>query len=210
MEYNFADIGHRIKAMRKKCGWSQDKFIEQLNAVYLQIGRNKLSRIENGDEFAFTLDFLLACCKLFHCDIGYLMGEYGECKTRDNQFIHEQTGLSSKAIQCIIDLRPSPDSAARFVVPTDAPDIMNWIIENINYDLLMLYLSCLCEKAREHQRSSDEDDGTYWETRNELDLAKYQVSKIFDGLFDYFIKDFCLHQEEASKVTWEVIDDGND
>lgn len=209
MEYNFVEIGQRIKAMRKKCGWSQDKFIEQLNAVYLQIGRNKLSKIENGDEYAFTLDFLLACCKLFRCDIGYLMGEYGECKTRDNQFIHEQTGLSSKAIQCIIDLHHPSDSASRFIVPTDAPDIMNWIIENINDDLLMLYLSCLCKKARAHQRSCDEDDGTYWETRNELDLAKYQVNKQLDGLFDYFIKDFCLHQVDTSP-NWEVIDDGHD
>lgn len=210
MEYDFAEIGKRIKTMRKKRGWSQDKFIEQLNTVYLQIGRNKLSKIENGDEFAFTLDFLFACCKLFHCDIGYLMGEYGECKTRDNQFIHEQTGLSGEAIQRIIDLRPSPDNAARFIIPTDALDIMNWIIEHINYDLLMLYLSFLCKKAREHQHSCDEDDGTYLETRNELDLAKYQVSKILDSLFDYFIQDFCLHKEITSTITWEVNVNGND
>ena len=97
MEYNFYDIGERIRQMRKKQFRNQDEFIDALGKQGVPIGRNTVSAIENGDQAKFTLPFLLACCSLFHCDIGYLLGEYS-CKTRDIQFIHNETGLSEESI----------------------------------------------------------------------------------------------------------------
>ena len=98
MRYNFSDIGQRIRELRVKKKWSQETFIEKLNDKGLRISRNTISAVENGEGSKFSLDFLLACCKLFDCDISYLLCEYDECQTKDNQFIHEATGLSEYAI----------------------------------------------------------------------------------------------------------------
>ena len=97
MEYDFVEIGERIRTMRKKRFSNQDDFISALGDDGLPIGRNKLSAIENGEQSQFTLPFLLACCKMFNCDMGHLLGEY-DCKTRDIQFIHDETGLSEESI----------------------------------------------------------------------------------------------------------------
>ena len=102
MKYNFCEIGERIRQMRKKKFSNQEAFIEELREKYkVPIGRNKVSAIENGEQGQFTLPFLLACCNIFNCDMGYLLGEYGDCKTRDSQFIHEQTNLSELSISRI-------------------------------------------------------------------------------------------------------------
>lgn len=92
-EYNFYDIGNRIVDFRKGKGWSQERFIEEIENHGVAISRNTVSAIENGCEKKFTLELLLACCKIFDCDIGYLLGEYGDCKTRDGQFVHNATGI---------------------------------------------------------------------------------------------------------------------
>jgi len=98
MKYDFCDIGQRIRELRIKKKWSQETFIEKLNDKGLRISRNTISAVENGEGTKLTLDFLLTCCQIFDCDMSYLLCEYGECKTRDNQFIHETTGLSDYAI----------------------------------------------------------------------------------------------------------------
>lgn len=98
MKYNFYAVGDRIRQMRKKKFSNQDDFIDVLRDKYkVPIGRNKVSAIENGEQCQFTLPFLLACCDIFNCDMGYLLGEY-ECKTRDSQFIHDQTGLPEATV----------------------------------------------------------------------------------------------------------------
>ena len=101
MRYNFKEIGERIRTLRKSRKWSQDDFVDQLKEKYLPITRKTISRIEQGDENKFTLPFLLAACEVFSCDMGYLLGEYGDCKTRDAQFIHDQTNLSELSISRI-------------------------------------------------------------------------------------------------------------
>lgn len=101
MEYNFSAIGNRIRTMRNQRHWGQERFIEELNNKGLPIGRNKISAIENGVRQQFTLDFLLTCCEIFECDIGYLLGEYDECKTLNHQFIHNELGLSEQSIQSL-------------------------------------------------------------------------------------------------------------
>ena len=100
MEYNFVKIGDRIRQMRKEKFGNQEDFIEALGEKGVPIGRNKISAIENGEQSQFTLPFLLACCNLFNCDMGHLLGEYN-CKTRDMQFIHDETGLSEESISLL-------------------------------------------------------------------------------------------------------------
>lgn len=96
MEYNFKIIGNRIRDLRNSKGWNQDRLVEEIRQ-YCGSSRNTLSKIENGNSESFTLDFLLSCCKIFHCDIGFLLGEH-ECKTIEVQSIQDYTGLRESTI----------------------------------------------------------------------------------------------------------------
>ncbi len=99
MKYNFKEIGNRIRAFRQSKGWSQNEFIAQLNQkCYLSISRNTISKIEGGNRDNFTLELLLSVCELFNCDMGYILGEYGDCNTRDAQFIYESTGINGENV----------------------------------------------------------------------------------------------------------------
>lgn len=102
MEYSLYKIGSRIADLRKEKGMSQEKFIEKLNHDYgFAIGRNKLSKIENGGDIVLGVDisfeFLRCVASIFDCDIGYLIGEYQEKKLEVHQ-ICEYTGLSEEVV----------------------------------------------------------------------------------------------------------------
>lgn len=118
MEYNFKVIGQRIKELRNANKWSQDNLIERLH-----ISRNTLSAVENGRQDKFTLDILLSCCDVFGCDMGYLLGEYEECKKLDAQFVYNETGLSEKAVANLKQLTTYDDGAKRL-------SLLNWLLND--------------------------------------------------------------------------------
>lgn len=97
MGYDFQEIGHTVRMLRRQRFGSQEAFLDALAQEGLRIGRNKLSAIENGRQEQFTLPFLLTCCRLFDCQLGYLMGEY-DAVTMDAQAAREYTGLPEEAI----------------------------------------------------------------------------------------------------------------
>ena len=87
MEYKFYEIGERVRNLRKNQGQSQSEFIGMLKDKYnVSISRNRLSSIENGNQKDFSLEFLLAVCQEYDCNMGFLFGEYQE-KTYNNHFI---------------------------------------------------------------------------------------------------------------------------
>ena len=122
MEYSFEIIGNRIRDLRNSKGWNQDRLVEEIRQ-YCGFSRNTLSKIENGNAESFTLDFLLSCCKIFHCDIGFLMGEYNDCKTKDKQFICDQTGLSEKSIDTLHSLLSYKGGVSRIA-------LINWLLND--------------------------------------------------------------------------------
>ena len=122
--------------MRKSKSWSQERFIEELEKLDVQIARNTISAVENGKEKKFTLELLLACCKLFHCDMGYLLGEYGDCSTYDRQHIHEVTGLSGANVERLVAFCSSAqdgttEAAKVFGVHSEDGDPINSIIGDL-------------------------------------------------------------------------------
>ena len=101
MEYSFSEIGERIRAERKINNLSQEDLIEKLKTEFnFAIARNTLSKIENGVEKYFSLDFMLAVCRIFDWDMGFLLGEYEET-TIDVHNISEYTGLSERSIRIL-------------------------------------------------------------------------------------------------------------
>lgn len=93
--YDFKRIGQRIKEERIKAGFTLDGLGLRIN-----VSRQTISKWENDCEKASpSLTDFLRMCNVFQCELGYLLCEYDECKTRDAQFIHEYTGISEAAIQ---------------------------------------------------------------------------------------------------------------
>lgn len=129
MKYNFGEIGNRIRILRKTSGKNQDDFIETLNNYGINIGRNRLSLIENGDRNHFSLDILLAVCEIFNCDMGYLLGEYNE-KTRELHEISAITGLSETAIKKLQVFKSENRKTAH-------SDLLSILIENDNAEYFL-------------------------------------------------------------------------
>jgi len=91
MQYNENKIASRIKIERKALNLSQDAFADALH-----VNRNTIIAWEKGRRTPPLAD-MLHMCKLFDCELGYLLCEY-DCKTRAATDIQEITGLSEKAI----------------------------------------------------------------------------------------------------------------
>lgn len=107
MKYNFIEIGSRIREERKNLGVSQMRFIEMLAEHNVTIGRNTLSDIENGKcADCLRIDFLVACCDIFGCDMGFILCDEGyTCRTRETSEIYNATGLDPEAIKKLREYR---------------------------------------------------------------------------------------------------------
>lgn len=112
MEYNYIEIGNRIRLEREKLNLSQEKLLNNIRKKGKPcIGRNTLSKIENGDKKAFnaiSLTQLTSICEEFGCSISFLFGEYNY-RDYDNKFICEKTGLCENAIKKLIDQNSRPN-----------------------------------------------------------------------------------------------------
>ena len=108
MKYNYENIGKRIAKERKEyCHFTQDDLLLNLSRYYgVGMCRNTLSAIENGKYHDYDIDFLIALCELFNCEMGYLLCEYDE-KRRIKADIKETTGLESDVIDIILSMKHS-------------------------------------------------------------------------------------------------------
>lgn len=89
-----------FKHARKKAGYTQKSFAKEFN-----ISIETVKNWEQGRNVP-EIDTLEKLCNFFHCNIDFLLGNI-ECKTHDMQFIHDNTGLSEKAIQILQKLKCS-------------------------------------------------------------------------------------------------------
>lgn len=89
--YDFQKIGDRIRQERGKAGKSQAELGE-----YIGVTRQTIAKWEHGEDIPQLSDFL-RLCKLFDCELGYMLCEY-DCKTRAATDIKSETGLSETAI----------------------------------------------------------------------------------------------------------------
>ena len=206
---NERKIGQRINA-----ALATNKMLQKELAKILGVTDNTISYFCGGTRTP-KIEQLVKIAKALNVTTDYLLGLTDDPSPKPCAI--DELGLSAEAIQKILDLQPEENSAARWVIPKDAISILNWIICNINHDLLLCYLSNLCELEKDHAAKQDEKDNGVIEGYNEVidamnkvDLAKYRVDKLLDRMLDYFIADYCLHSIDHSKPTWEVVSDGND
>ena len=91
-----------LKRARKEAGLTQAELAETMN-VHIKTVMNWEQGIAEP-----PLGTLMDLTELYHCDLDYLTGRLDQ-KTHDLQFIHDQTGLSEKAIEKLQSLVTVPD-----------------------------------------------------------------------------------------------------
>lgn len=184
MEYNFSEIGERIRQLRKANGWSQERFIEKID---IPLARNTLSAMENGEEEKFTLSFLLAACKLFDCDLGYLMGEIPAKKIATVE-ISKVIGIEPAEIECL-------DMYAHY----DKPDVRerNATLGDLIRDeyfmaALLDNINAFCRKyaahmdvdrnlsSTWHQKNIEKDRNKRSQLKNEVEMLKHDLTQRID------------------------------
>ena len=103
MEYDWKEIGNRIRETRKKTinKFTNKPYTLAEVAETCHIGKNNLCSLENGDRERLSVNTLIEMSKLFDCDIGYLLGEY-DTKKRKITDIQNTIGLSESAIEQLI------------------------------------------------------------------------------------------------------------
>ena len=91
-----------LKRARKEAGLTQADLAEKMG-VHIKTVMNWEQGIAEP-----PLGTLMELTELYHCDLDYLTGRLDQ-KTHDLQFIHDQTGLSEKAIEKLQSLMTVPD-----------------------------------------------------------------------------------------------------
>ena len=91
-----------LKRARKDAGLTQAELSEKMG-VHIKTVMNWEQGIAEP-----SLGTLMDLTELYHCDLDYLTGRLDQ-KTHDLQFIHDQTGLSEKAIEKLQSFMTEPD-----------------------------------------------------------------------------------------------------
>ena len=172
----------------KELSITQEKLAEKMD-----VSLKTVMNWEQGQAIP-SIETLMDLAELYHCDLDYLTGRI-DCKTHDLQFIHDQTGLSEKAIEKLQsvmiepdwnqmerDLRKSaPEIAEKKIqesierqreeyqesLKRDYPEILSLLIEDINAEYL---LSLITKRVKGYQpRSRSEKTLTHKElTQDDL------------------------------------------
>ena len=145
-----------LKRARKKAGLTQAQLAEKYG-VHIKTVMNWEQGIAEP-----SLGTLKDLTELYHCDLDYLTGRLDQ-KTHDLQFIHDQTGLSEKAVEKLQRFVTEPDwekMKANFrkaglsekkirelikrereryetAITRDFPEIISLLIEDINAEYLL-------------------------------------------------------------------------
>lgn len=98
MQYDWKKIGERLKSEREALKLSMDELASEIHTT-----RQTISKWEKGTSVEITLNMLLELCRVFDCELGYLLCEY-DCKTRAATDISQQTGLSEEAVKNLCSL----------------------------------------------------------------------------------------------------------
>lgn len=163
-----------LKRARKEAGLTQADLAEKMG-VHIKTVMNWEQGIAEP-----PLGTLMELTELYHCDLDYLTGRLDQ-KTHDLQFIHDQTGLSEKAIEKLQSLVTVPDwdqmerdlreSAPEIPeekihesimrqreswetsIKRDYPEIISLLVEDMNAEYLISLITRRVKGYKPHSRS---------------------------------------------------------
>lgn len=177
MEYNIKKIGERIHQQRKEV---LDITMEELASAVGGITRQTVSKWEKG-EGEITVNDLVKLCKVFNCDMGFLLCEYDECKTRDLQYIHDVTGLSEETIRILESWNTSLNTRNGIRANHDTKKIF-FLEKLIKYRPVYL-LSDIYDKLQKEKAKYDNRESEYRANKERLDSIEMGKEEFFDMLY---------------------------
>lgn len=161
--YNIAEGLKRARRQYNEGKSKELRITQEKLAERLGVSSKTVMNWEQGQAEP-SLSTLMDLADIYHCDLDYLTGRI-DCKTHDLQFIHNQTGLSEKAIEKLqsVVTKPDWDQLERSMIEDmpemsekkihesiqrqrenwetsihrDYPDILSLIIEDLNADYLL-------------------------------------------------------------------------
>ena len=131
----YGDFGDRLKKLRKERFKTQDSFAEAIGKTVETVRNWEQGRALPEMETLFTISSLLGC------DLDYLTGRLDQ-KTHGLQFIHDQTGLSEKAIIVLQESR-YPEMISKLIEHPDFPRLINNLYQLSDKEVLNKLLSAM-------------------------------------------------------------------
>lgn len=193
MKYDEEKIGKVILAERTKLKMSQVELGKELGIVGKQI-----SNYEKGKSIP-PIDVMLKLCDIFHCELGYLLGEpeYSE-GTKIETAITKITGLNTDALNNIRTITGTEKSCLNFGCESDSyRSIINSLFSSAQFISFIEYLHNLDNAVSNYKNVFNEIEKLIGKER--LDEA----FELYNSTIDY------VHDPNAPKLKpeqYEAID----
>lgn len=200
MQYDGKVTGKIIRFEREKRKWTQDKLGSKIH-----ISSKQISKYESGALFP-PINMLLALCKEFDCELGYLLGEdlYKD-GTKLYTAIHKLTGLTVDSIKAIQKITGSDRKSLDF----------GYNSENYSRILNKLFISNLFPSFIESLAELDNCENKLHATRKQFE-SKYDKSVANKAVncyissidYEHDVKTETLHSDISKAYTQidEIID----
>lgn len=196
MEYKTELSGKIIRQERKKLKWTQKKLGDKIGVTGKQI-----SNYEHG-ELLPPLDVLERMCKVFKCELGYLLGEEDYSNgTKLHTIIYNQYGLTPDSLQSIKNITGTERNCPNFGNESDKfRRITNNLFSSVDFRYFMECLAylddCMSAKDSVGKQLKSESGNDLWER-----AWKYYNDKNVDYQHD---TTFQKNHPEECKVMQEI------
>jgi|GEM_PF-4612823 len=190
MSNNNTNFSAGLRRARKAAGFRtqqdfSDAFHKSLNAV---------QKWEQGKTKP-TMDEFLDLCHFFNCDADYLLGNMEE-KTHDLHFICDTTGLSSKAVAALIDLRKK--SAVRAY-----SDLLSSIITDPDFEYFLGLLEGFFSAEKEYSAELSMSRFNFRQKDLAVFAAGNALQKIMERVESEFTKQYLSTEQRLELYTEE-------
>lgn len=99
MQYDWKKIGERIRAEREAAKLTMEELADEIHTT-----RQTISKWEKGTSVEITLNMLVELCRVFDCDLGYMLCEYDVKRPKKFNIIAESSDKTCLFLQAIYNL----------------------------------------------------------------------------------------------------------
>lgn len=191
MEYKPEEIGKLIKVERKKHNLTQEDLGKKLD----NMTGKQISNYEHGKPMP-PMEVLLKICKIFDCELGYILGEKDYSQgTKLKTIISNETGLNIEAINAIIRITGTERSC------------INWGYESEKYRRILSSL-LITKEFTNFIIALSELDESYQKKEQEKEILTQLSNDLGEELFNKAMdwRDVTPEDEGASDLTVEECD----